>query len=504
MKLALARAMLQKADILLMDEPTNHLDVINVKWVKDYLLGLTNVTCIMVSHDSGLLNEVCNNIMAIKNLKLHQARGNLEAYVKTNPDARSFFELKTSKFSFKFPQPGPIKGVNNKGKFLMKMDDCTFTYPGNETPTIRDITVRVSLGSRVACLGVNGAGKSTMIKILTGELVPQTGNVWKHPSARVAYVAQHAFHHIEKHLNKTPNEYIRWRYESGDDKETLVKESMTLTEEEEKLCKQPVEIPVDTDGKIVKLKRIIDNLTGARKEIKGQKEPSYECKFNQQPHDANLYLKHSFLVKAGFEKHMKAVDEKIAIREGFFSKPLTSANVEQHICDVGLEKEYATHTRMSALSGGQKVKVVLAAAMWNQPHILILDEPTNYLDRDSLGALSGAIEEFGGGVVMITHNNEFCSKLCPETWLLQGGRLDCQGDAQWMENVMKEKVEDKNKLTEMVDGLGNTIKLKNKDKKMSRKEIKAMTKQRKAALDRGEDLSDDEDWDGSDYIGAKK
>merc|ERR1719201_826428 len=212
------------------------------------------------------------------------------------------------------------------------------------------------------------------------------------------------------HLNKTPNEYIRWRYESGDDKETLVKESMTLTEEEEKLCKQPVEIPVDTDGKIVKLKRII----------------------------ANLYLKHSFLVKAGFEKHMKAVDEKIAIREGFFSKPLTSANVEQHICDVGLEKEYATHTRMSALSGGQKVKVVLAAAMWNQPHILILDEPTNYLDRDSLGALSGAIEEFGGGVVMITHNNEFCSKLCPETWLLQGGRLDCQGDAQWMENVMKE------------------------------------------------------------------
>merc|ERR1711924_61252 len=99
----------------------------------------------------------------------------------------------------------------------------------------------------------------------------------------------------------------------------------------------------------------------------------------------------------------------------------------------------------------------------------------------SLGALSGAIEEFGGGVVMITHNNEFCSKLCPETWLLQGGRLDCQGDAAWMENVMKEKVEDQNKLTEMVDGLGNTIKLKNKDKKMSRKEIKAMSKQRKAA-----------------------
>ena len=53
MKLALSRAMLQNADILLMDEPTNHLDVMNVKWVKDYIKSLTNVTCIMVSHDSG-------------------------------------------------------------------------------------------------------------------------------------------------------------------------------------------------------------------------------------------------------------------------------------------------------------------------------------------------------------------------------------------------------------------------------------------------------------------
>ena len=79
------------------------------------------------------------------------------------------------------------------------------------------------MASRVGCVGENGAGKSTMIKLLTGELVPQTGEVWKHPNARVAYVAQHAFHHIEQHLNKTPNEYIRWRYANGEDKESLVK-----------------------------------------------------------------------------------------------------------------------------------------------------------------------------------------------------------------------------------------------------------------------------------------
>ena len=89
---------------------------------------------------------------------------------------------------------------------------------------------------------------------------------------------------------------------------------------------------------------------------------------------------------------MKIVDEKVAARAGAMHTPLTTVNVEKHLEDVGLDKEFGTHTRMSALSGGQKVKVVIAAAMWNCPHIVILDEPTNYLDRDSLGALAGAIK----------------------------------------------------------------------------------------------------------------
>merc|ERR1719460_3152263 len=66
MKLALARAMLQNADILLLDEPTNHLDVINVAWVKSYINSLANVTCIMVSHDPGLLTDVCTHILSIR------------------------------------------------------------------------------------------------------------------------------------------------------------------------------------------------------------------------------------------------------------------------------------------------------------------------------------------------------------------------------------------------------------------------------------------------------
>ena len=112
MKLALSRAMLQNADILLMDEPTNHLDVMNVKWVKDYIKSLTNVTCIMVSHDSGLLNDVCNHILEIADLKLSCFKGNLAAFVKVRPEARAYFELKSNKLKFHFPKPGPIEGAS--------------------------------------------------------------------------------------------------------------------------------------------------------------------------------------------------------------------------------------------------------------------------------------------------------------------------------------------------------------------------------------------------------
>ena len=172
----------------------------------------------------------------------------------------------------------------------------------------------------------------------------------------------------------------------------------------------------------------------------------YEVQFVGQSHEANRYIRAEKLERAGFAKHMKIVDEKVAARAGALSTPLTAANVEKHLENVGLDKEFGTHTRMAALSGGQKVKVVIAACMWNCPHIVILDEPTNYLDRDSLGALAGAIEDYDGGVVMITHNNEFCSALCPETWLMAKdetdgiARCNCKGDAEWMNKMSKKEV----------------------------------------------------------------
>merc|ERR1719282_1326048 len=340
----------------------------------------------------------------------------------------------------------------------------------------------------------NGAGKSTMIKLLVGEIEPQTGDVWKHPNARIAYVAQHAFHHIENHLTKTPNEYIRWRYaNNGEDKESLVKVTMQFTPEEEKLQRTPyaIQFTDEETGKITKVKKIVGELVGGRRTNK-QKDYEYEVRYAGSAVDSGEYLNAKVLKKMGWDKAMKAVDLKIAQRAGLYVRPLSTKNVEAHLEDVGLDKEFGTHYRMSALSGGQKVKVVMAAALWNQPHILILDEPTNYLDRESLGALAGAIEVFDGGVVMITHNNEFCSKLCPETWVMDAGHLETKGDAEWM---LKQdtKIEQNQAITEVTDAAGNVTKLKKQKKKMSKKEEKQLIKKLKARIANGEKLESDEE-----------
>merc|ERR1711881_639083 len=96
---------------------------------------------------------------------------------------------------------------------------------------------------------------------------------------------------------------------------------------------------------------------------------------------------------------------------------------EKHLGDFGVDPESASHSQINQLSGGMKVKVVLAASMWQNPHILILDEPTNYLDRDGLGALVLAIKDYKGGVLIISHNREFCENVATEKWIMQGGKL---------------------------------------------------------------------------------
>lgn len=250
MKLELARAMLIGADILLLDEPTNHLDVGSVAWLERYLVSQTQITCMIVSHDSGFLDNVCTDIIHYETKKLAYYKGNLSKFVEKKPEAKSYYTLAATSIKFTFPPPGSLMGVRSNTRAIMKLSHCTFTYPGASKPSLYDVSCALTLSSRVGILGPNGAGKSTLIKLLTGETIAQEGKVEKHPALRVGYVAQHAFHHLEQHLEKTPVAYIQWRFQDGHDREVLEKATRILSDEDKIQMDKPITGKDGTQRKI--------------------------------------------------------------------------------------------------------------------------------------------------------------------------------------------------------------------------------------------------------------
>ncbi|OJT13015.1 Elongation factor 3 [Trametes pubescens] len=484
MKLALARAMLFRADILLLDEPTNHLDVVNVAWLESYLTSLTTCTSIIVSHDSGFLNNSITDVLHLNRFKLKRYRGNLESFMKAVPEARSYYTLEAAEdYQFKLPDPPLLEGVKTKEKSLLKMRKVGYQYPTQTVQQLYDITLQVSLSSRVAVLGPNGSGKSTLVKLLIGDLEPNRGGeTWKHPNLVIGYVAQHAFHHIDHHLDKTPLEYMLWRYQTGEDLEEMMKANRQITEEDAAKMKEGSVVVVEGQ------KRIIDEIV-ARKKLKQSYE--YEVSFKGLSSSENIWLPRDDLLKRGYEKKVLEVDTREAQRLGLL-RPLVRREIEKHFADFGLEPEFVSHNTMRGLSGGQKVKVVLGAATWRRPHVICLDEPTNYLDRESLAALIKALKEFEGGVLVITHNRDFSESLCTEVWAMRDGRLEASGH-NWVEGqgagprIDKKDGEDE----DQYDAMGNKIESK-KQKKLTSSEARKLKKERMARKKRGEEVTDDE------------
>merc|ERR1739845_241521 len=113
---------------------------------------------------------------------------------------------------------------------------------------------------------------------------------------------------------------------------------------------------------------------------------------------------------------------------------------------------------LSALSHGQKVKVVICAAMWQNPHIVILDEPTNYLDRDGLGALVRGLEQYQGGVVIISHNEEFTGSVCEQKWIMEKNETTGAGNLRQEGEIRLDgEIEAQEGPDEIYDEAGNKI-----------------------------------------------
>lgn len=260
MKLALARAMLQKADVLLLDEPTNHLDVANIAWLENYLKTNTQITSLIVSHDSGFLDNVTTDIYHYEpGKKLGCFKGNLADFVNVRPEAKAYYELAATTVQFKFPPPGILSGVKSTTASIIRMSNCSYQYPGANKVQLADVSCRLTLSSRIAVIGPNGAGKSTLVKMLTGETIPTSGRVEKHPNLRIGYIKQHALEHVEMHLEKTPNQYLQWRYANGDDREVFLKQTRILSDKDREQMEKLIDLGDGRGG------RQIEALVGRQK-----------------------------------------------------------------------------------------------------------------------------------------------------------------------------------------------------------------------------------------------
>merc|ERR1711920_789957 len=410
---------------------------------------------------------------------------------------------------------GPLEGVKSRGKALLKMTDVHFQYPGTPKPQLYGVGVQVSMLSRVAIVGPNGAGKSTMIKCLLGECKPTKGTIWKLQGSRVAYMSQHAFHHIGAHLDKSATQYIMQRFAGSEDNESLENlANLGATKETENLKAKKMiykdgnlvecDTFYDQNGEVQYQKKSLVNaveLEQIANRRKGKKESEYECKWKGYSIDFLTWVSRSLLIEMGYKTNVQREDEKQAAMAGLQNKQLTTPGVEKHLADFGVPAEFATHNNLRSLSAGQKVKVVLAAAMWQNPHVLVIDEPTNYLDRDALGALTDAIENWLGGVVVISHNLAFCDQVATEKWIMDAGHLRAEGG-----EYVDVKLEDKNENDTVVDASGNVIDVKRErrmDPKDIKKSIKDCEKKLKDAKKKG-GMSEEEVWALEDKLAQLK
>merc|ERR1712083_1000723 len=259
------------------------------------------------------------------------------------------------------------------------------------------------------------------------------------------------------------------------------------------------------EGKKERAAKVVPEAILNRQKNTKTKKYIYEVKWMHKSIESNTWVERAVLLEMGYSKLMGKKDEQEAAAAGLMSKPLTQPGVEKALKDFGLDAESASHQPLASLSHGQKVKVVICASCWQNPHIIILDEPTNYLDRDGLGALVRGLDTYQGGVAIISHNTEFTDSVCTQKWIMEkseltgAGHLREEGEIRADEEIVDEKGPD-----EIYDESGNKIEVR---KKLDAKEIKKLIKDIEKKLKdhkKKNNLSEEEVWEMGDKLAELK
>jgi len=466
MRLLLAAVMLKQADILLLDEPTNHLDVHAIEWLCQYLLSVKTGALMVISHDPHFLNAVCTDIVQYRDKKLVYYKGNFDAFKQANAISDDDAEVllagnisadrerallnadaepaaddeaskkeedakvvedaivdapKAAEVKLVFPIPGKLEGIRNNSKPVMECREVFFEYPGGKGLVIKGVTVKLNLGSRVALVGANGAGKSTLLGLLCGELNPvehdgKIGEVWQHHNLRLSYIAQHHMTSLGRWYESTPFTYLSFRFQNGWDEEAQ-RHLMDPKDEDEKQARKE---KASLHGKYGKqVAKIISR-------SKQQGKLVYEVQWDgMDDPKQNTFETLDKLRALGAEGFASACNLRLAaISGGVDTRPCSRREIVKHLEQFGIDEEMCCNRFIGSFSAGQKSKLALACATWTKPHLLALDEPTNYLDQETVDSLARALRNFRGGVLVVTHSRDFIEKVCIEEWLVEGGSVN--------------------------------------------------------------------------------
>jgi ATPase subunit of ABC transporter with duplicated ATPase domains len=356
LRVLLAQALFSRPDVLLLDEPTNNLDINSIRWLEG-VLNNYDATMIIISHDRHFLNQVCTHIADLDYQQLKIYPGNYDDFMLASMQARERVEAANAKakdrisdlqeFVRRFSaNASKARQATSRKKLLEKIkieeikpssrqnpyirfeqarklyrsavtvEDVTFSYPGADVKVLDKVSFHVEAGDRIAIIGPNGIGKTTLMRLLAGDLKPDSGQISWVENAEVGYLPQD---------------------------------------------------PQAEFAEKVDLFTWMSTWTGKA--------------------DDDL------IVRATLGRLLFSGDE--------------------------------TKKSVHVLSGGEKNRMLYGKLMLTRPNVLVLDEPTNHMDMETIESLQIGLEKFPGTMVFVSHDREFVNGLATRIIELKaGGKIE--------------------------------------------------------------------------------
>ena len=349
-KAALGRALVSAPHILLLDEPTNHLDIESIAWLEDFLKEFQG-SIIFISHDRSFIRNMATRIVDLDRGKLVSYPGNYEEYLLAKEEALRVEELQNAEFDKKLAQEevwirqgikarrtrneGRVRALKalrkersdrrevmgtakmqvveaaSSGKIVFEMEDVNYSIAGKQL--VSNFSSQVMRGDKIALIGPNGCGKTTLLKLMLSQIKADSGRVHCGTKLEVAYFDQHR---AELDPERT----------------------------------------------------VMDNLAEGKQEV----------------------------MVNGRARHV------LGYLQDFLFHPKRAM------------------TPVKALSGGERNRLLLAKLFLRPSNLLILDEPTNDLDVETLELLEEMIDSYQGTVMLVSHDREFVDNSATECWIYEG------------------------------------------------------------------------------------